>query len=480
MFRFSSRLWCMAAATPSTAASSAGSSPASSSSSSSSRDQRKRISVKNAVVEMDGDEMARVIFSLVRDKLVLPFVDLKTEYFDLGIQNRDATNDVVSDLAADAVRHYNVGIKCATITPDEERSAEFNLKKLWRSSNGVLRHKLNGTLFREPIIISNDFPRPIPNWTQPIVVARHGRGDQYASFDSRCGKGKIEVIFTPVDGGKPKTIEVGEVGCEGGGVVMCMFNEKDSIESFARTTFDVALQRKMPVVLSTKNTISRHYDGFFIKIFETIFEKSYKTKFDSAKLTYEHRLIDDQVAQAIKSKGGFIWALKNYDGDIQADAVAQGFGSPGLISSLLICGDGKTVISEVGHGTVTRHFRDHQKGKATSVNSMATIFAWSQGLAHRGRLDENAELVKFSETLEKAARDTIVVNGIMTKDLAMLKFGGGDSHLAASNNNNNNTVSAPTSANNNTKDMTKDKYKSTEEFIDCVCEELIKKLNAGK
>ena len=415
---------------------------------------RKKISVKNAVVEMDGDEMARVVFSMVRDRLVLPFVDVKTEYFDLGIENRDATNDVVVDLAADAVRHFRVGVKCATITPDEERATEFNLKKLWKSSNSVLRHKLNGTLFREPIILSNNFPRPIPGWTQPIVVARHGRGDQYASFDSRCGRGKVEVLFTPADGGKPRSVEVGEVGGDGGGVLMCMFNEKDSIESFARTTFDVALQRKLPVVLSTKNTVIRHYDGFFIKIFETVFEKLYKAKFESAKLTYEHRLIDDQVAQAIKSRGGFIWACKNYDGDVMADAIAQGFGSPGLITSILLCGDdNKTMISEVGHGTVTRHFRDHQKGKETSVNSMATIFAWSQGLAHRGRLDENSELVQFSERLEKAARDTIEVRNCMTKDLAMLKFGVDKEGL-----------------------MKKENYKTTEEFIDCVCEELMKSL----
>lgn len=414
---------------------------------------RKKIHVKNAIVELDGDEMARVIFSLVRDKLVLPFVDLKTEYFDLGIQNRDATNDVVSDLAADAVLHYNVGVKCAAITPDAERFAEFSLKKMWKSSNITLCQRLNATLFREPIILGSNFPRPIPGWTHPIIVARHGRGDQYRAFDGRCGKGKIEVIFTPADGGSPKKVEVGEVRCDGGGVVLCMFNELDSIEAFARCTFDMALQRKLPVVLSTKNTITRHYDGLFIKVFETVFDKLYKSKFDTAKISFEHRLIDDQVAQTIKSKGGFIWALKNYDGDVQADAVAQGFGSVGLISSVMVAADGKTIISEVGHGTVTRHFRDHQKGKETSVNSMATIFAWSKGLAHRGKLDENAELVQFADRLEKAALSTILERNVMTKDLAALKYGVDHEGL-----------------------LKKEHYKTTEEFVDAVCEQLQNKV----
>jgi len=379
----------------------------------------KKIHVANPVVDMDGDEMTRVIWQWIKDKLVLPYVDVKIEYYDLGLPHRDATNDQVTVDAANAILKHNVGIKCATITPDEARVKEFNLKQMWKSPNGTIRNILNGTVFREPIICHN-VPRLVPGWTKPIIIGRHAFGDQYRATDIRVpGAGKLTLTFTPT-GGQPSNYEVFQF--KGPGVAMTMYNTDESIQGFADACFNYALQLKKPLFLSTKNTILKKYDGRFMQIFAETFEKKYATQFKDAGITYEHRLIDDMVAQALKSDGGFVWACKNYDGDVQSDVVAQGFGSLGLMTSVLITPDGKTVESEAAHGTVTRHWRVHQKGGETSTNPMASIFAWTRGLAHRAKLDNNAELLNFCDTLEKVCVDT-VESGKMTKDLALSVYG---------------------------------------------------------
>lgn len=380
----------------------------------------KKIKVQNPVVEMDGDEMTRVIWDFIKKKLILPYLEIDIKYFDLGIEYRDKTEDKVTVEAAEAVKKYNVGIKCATITPDENRVKEFSLKKMWKSPNGTIRNILDGTVFREPIICKN-VPRLVPNWTHPIVVGRHAFGDQYRATDVKTkGPGKLTMTFTPKDGGSPQTWEIFEF--EGDGVAMAMYNTNKSIEGFARSCFNYALSKKWPLYFSTKNTILKQYDGQFKDIFEGLYEKEYKTKFEAAGITFEHRLIDDMVASALKMHGEFVWACKNYDGDVQSDTVAQGFGSLGLMTSVLLTPDGKTMESEAAHGTVTRHYRQHQKGQATSTNPIASIFAWTRGLAWRGKLDNNAELVRFAETLEKVCIGT-VEDGHMTKDLAVCIHG---------------------------------------------------------
>jgi isocitrate dehydrogenase len=375
-----------------------------------------KIKVTGTVVELDGDEMTRIIWKLIKDKLIHPYLDLKLEYYDLGVEHRDKTNDQVTIDAANAIKKHGVGVKCATITPDEGRVKEFNLKEMWRSPNGTIRNILGGVIFREPIICRN-VPRLVPGWTKPIIIGRHAYGDQYRATDFKFpSKGTITIKFVGEDG---KVIEREVFKAPGGGVTMAMYNLDDSIREFARASFNYGLSRKYPVYLSTKNTILKQYDGRFMELFQEIYDKEFKAQFEAAKITYEHRLIDDMVASALKWSGGYVWACKNYDGDVQSDTVAQGFGSLGLMTSVLMTPDGKTVEAEAAHGTVTRHYREHQKGRETSTNSIASIFAWTRGLAHRAKLDNNAELAKFAATLEKVCVDT-VESGYMTKDLALL------------------------------------------------------------
>jgi isocitrate dehydrogenase len=375
-----------------------------------------KIKVQNPVVEMDGDEMTRIIWKLIKDKLIHPYLDVELLYYDLGIEHRDATDDQVTIDAAEMTKKVGVAVKCATITPDEARVKEFNLKKMYRSPNGTIRNILGGVIFREPIICKN-VPRLVPGWTQPIVIGRHAYGDQYRATDFKFpGKGRITLKFVGEDG---KTIEQEVFQSPGAGVVMAMYNLDDSIRDFARASMNYALSRGYPLYLSTKNTILKVYDGRFKDIFQDIFDNEFKPQFDKAKITYEHRLIDDMVASALKWSGGYVWACKNYDGDVQSDTVAQGFGSLGLMSSVLLTPDGKIMESEAAHGTVTRHYRQHQKGQETSTNSIASIFAWTRGLAHRAKLDNNAALAKFAATLEKVCVATVEA-GFMTKDLALL------------------------------------------------------------
>ena len=400
-----------------------------------------RIAVANKVVDLDGDEMTRIIWQMIKDKLILPNVALDIDYFDLSIQNRDATDDKVTTDAALAIQKHHVGIKCATITPDEARVQEFNLKKMWKSPNGTIRNILNGTVFREPIIVSN-IPRIVPQWSKPIVVGRHAFGDQYKATDVKLPAGKLDMVFTPKDGSAVQTFPVYDFKSEG--VAMGMYNTKESIDAFAQSCFDFAVAKKMPLFLSTKNTILKVYDGMFMDSFSALYESKYKTIMEAQKIYYEHRLIDDMVAQAIKGEGGFVWACKNYDGDVQSDIVAQGFGSLGLMTSILTCPDGKTMETEAAHGTVTRHYRQHQKGLETSTNSVASIFAWTRGLEHRGKLDGNSDLVAFSKQLEKATISSIE-EGHMTKDLALCKYG---------------------------KNMKREHYETTEGFLDSVAKAL--------
>jgi len=375
-----------------------------------------KIVVQNPVVDLDGDEMTRIIWQAIKDKLILPYLDLKIEYYDLSVQNRDATNDQVTIDAANAIKTHGVGIKCATITPDEARVEEFKLKKMWKSPNGTIRNILGGVIFREPIICKN-VPRLVPGWTQPIIVGRHAFGDQYKATDFTFpGKGTLTIKFAGEDG---KVIEHEVFQAPGAGVAMAMYNLDESIRDFAHASFNYAINRKVPCYLSTKNTILKAYDGRFKDIFQEIFERDYKAKFDELKIWYEHRLIDDMVASALKWSGGYVWACKNYDGDVQSDIVAQGFSSLGLMTSVLMTPDGKIVEAAAAHGTGTRHYRQHQQGKETSTNSIASIFAWTRGLAHRAKLDGNAELAKFAATLEKVCIDTVEA-GQMTKDLALL------------------------------------------------------------
>lgn len=387
-----------------------------------------KIKVKSPVVELDGDEMTRIIWSIIKKKLILPYLDIDLKYYDLSIKSRDATKDQITTDAAKAIKKYGVGIKCATITPDEARVKEFGLKKMWKSPNGTIRNILGGTVFREPIVIGSgpdkapgdiEIPRLVPGWTKPIVIGRHAHGDQYKATDFIVpGAGKVEIKYTPKDGGDEKTYEV--YNYEGPGVAMAMYNTDESIRGFAHACFKMALQRNIPMILSTKNTILKKYDGRFKDIFQEIFDKEYKTEFEAKGLTYQHRLIDDTVAQMMKSHGGFLMALKNYDGDVQSDIVAQGFGSLGLMSSVLMTPDGKAFESEAAHGTVTRHYRRYQKGEETSTNSIASIFAWTRGLAQRGLLDGSSNVVDFANTLEKCTLDTVSKDHIMTKDLALL------------------------------------------------------------
>jgi isocitrate dehydrogenase len=376
-----------------------------------------KIKVEGTVVELDGDEMTRIIWQFIKDSLILPYLDVNLEYYDLGIEYRDKTDDQVTIDSARAIQKHGVGVKCATITPDEARVKEFKLKKMWKSPNGSIRNILGGVIFREPIIIKN-VPRLIPHWTKPIVIGRHAFGDQYRATDFKVpGPGKLTVTFTPTDGSKPMEFNVFDFPTSG--VAMAMYNLDDSIRDFARASFNYGLIRKYPVFLSTKNTILKAYDGRFKDIFAEVFEKEFKADFDKNNLEYDHRLIDDMVATSLRWEGGYIWACKNYDGDVQSDTVAQGYGSLGLMTSVLMTPDGKTVEAEAAHGTVTRHFRDHQAGKATSTNPIASIFAWTQGLAHRAKLDNTPKVAEFSQTLEKVCIQT-VESGKMTKDLALL------------------------------------------------------------
>ena len=376
-----------------------------------------KIKVTGTVVEIDGDEMTRIIWQFIKDKLILPYLDVNLEYYDLSIQNRDATDDQITIDSAHAIQKHGVGVKCATITPDEARVEEFNLKKMWKSPNGTIRNILGGVIFREPIIISN-VPRLVPQWTKPIVIGRHAFGDQYKATDFRVpGKGKLTMTFVPEDGSAP--IEHTVFDFPGSGVAMAMYNLDDSIRDFARASLNYGLARKYPVYLSTKNTILKAYDGRFKDIFQEIYEAEFKPKFEAAGIWYEHRLIDDMVAMSLRMEGGYVWACKNYDGDVQSDTVAQGYGSLGLMTSVLTTPDGMIVESEAAHGTVTRHYRDHQAGKQTSTNPIASIFAWTQGLSHRAKLDNNAELAQFAKTLESVCIKT-VESGKMTKDLAFL------------------------------------------------------------
>jgi isocitrate dehydrogenase len=375
-----------------------------------------KIKVANPVVELDGDEMTRIIWDLIKKKLILPYLDIKLEYYDLGIEHRDATGDKVTVDAAEAIKKYGVGVKCATITPDEARVKEFGLKKMWKSPNGTIRNILGGVIFREPIICKN-VPRLVPGWTKPIVIGRHAFGDQYKATDFVYpGKGTLSIKFVGDDG---KVIEHEVFQAPGGGVAMAMYNLDESIRDFARASMNYGLARNYPVYLSTKNTILKAYDGRFKDLFQEIFDAEFADRFKAAGITYEHRLIDDMVASALKWEGGYVWACKNYDGDVQSDTVAQGFGSLGLMTSVLLSPDGRTVEAEAAHGTVTRHYREHQKAKSTSTNSIASIFAWTRGLAHRAKLDNNPALDKFAHTLEKVCVDT-VESGFMTKDLALL------------------------------------------------------------
>jgi isocitrate dehydrogenase len=379
----------------------------------------KRIKVNNPVAELDGDEMTRIIWKMIKERLILPYLDLEIDYYDLGILNRDKTGDRVTEEAARAILKHNVGIKCATITPDEQRVEEFGLKQMWKSPNGTIRNILDGTVFREPIIIRN-IPRLVPNWSKPIVIGRHAFGDQYRATDFVVeGKGSLTITFTP-DGGEAVTRHVYDF--DGNGVALAMYNTDESIKGFAHACFNMAMQKKWPLYLSTKNTILKKYDGRFKDIFQEIFETQYMENFRELGITYEHRLIDDMVAAALKWEGGFVWACKNYDGDVQSDTLAQGFGSLGLMTSVLVTPDGQTVEAEAAHGTVTRHYREYQKGRPTSTNPVASIFAWSRGLAHRARLDNNNELLAFCQTLESTVIQTVEL-GLMTKDLALLIHG---------------------------------------------------------
>lgn len=404
-----------------------------------------KIKVKEPVVDMDGDEMTRIIWKFIKDKLIFPYLDIDLKYYDLGIEYRDETDDKVTKDAAEAVLKYGVGVKCATITPDEARVKEFHLKKMWLSPNGTLRNILGGTVFREPIVVKN-IPRIVPQWNKPIIIGRHAFGDQYKATDITVPKaGNLKLVFQPSDGSEELVYPVYEF--EGAGVALAMYNTDDSIEAFAHASFKLALERKMPLFSSTKNTILKKYDGRFKDIFENIYETTYKKQFEEAGIWYEHRLIDDMVAQMLKSTGGFIIAMKNYDGDVQSDIVAQGFGSLGLMTSVLITPDGKAFEAEAAHGTVTRHYRQHQQGKETSTNSIASIFAWTRGLIQRGKLDNTPDVVKFAQNLEQAVIDTVAVDGIMTKDLALAK-GSTD----------------------------RSSYVTTEEFIDAVASRLNKNL----
>ena len=376
-----------------------------------------KIKVNNPVVELDGDEMTRIIWKQIREQLVLPYLDVELDYYDLGIEHRDATDDQVTVDAANAIKRHGVGVKCATITPDEARVAEFGLKRMWRSPNGTIRNILGGVVFREPIVISN-VPRLVPGWTKPIVIGRHAHGDQYKATDFVVpGPGRVTITYTPADGGEPMEFEVAKF--TGGGVAMGMYNFDDSIRDFARASLRYGLARNYPVYLSTKNTILKAYDGRFKDLFAEVFEKEFAADFKAAGLTYEHRLIDDMVAAALKWEGGFLWACKNYDGDVQSDTVAQGFGSLGLMTSVLMTPDGQTVEAEAAHGTVTRHYRQWQKGEKTSTNPIASIFAWTRGLAHRGKLDGTPAVTEFADKLEQVCVAT-VEGGQMTKDLALL------------------------------------------------------------
>lgn len=405
-----------------------------------------KIKVTNPVVELDGDEMTRIIWKMIKDKLIFPYLDLDIHYFDLGIMHRDATNDQVTIDAAHAIQKYNVGIKCATITPDEKRVEEFGLKTMYKSPNGTIRNILNGTVFREPILISN-VPRLVPGWTKPMVIGRHAYGDQYRATDFRVkGKGKLTITFTP-ETGQPETHTVHTFDDDG--VAMAMFNTDESIRGFAYSCFNMALDKGWPLYLSTKNTILKQYDGRFKDIFQEIYDKEFAARFQAKGIGYEHRLIDDMVASALKWNGEFVWACKNYDGDVQSDTLAQGFGSLGLMTSVLVTPDGKTVEAEAAHGTVTRHYREHQKGNKTSTNPIASIFAWTRGLAHRSKLDNNTALANFCHTLETICIET-VESGLMTKDLALLVHDGS---------------------------AEKGQYLHTEEFLDALAANLGKRLN---
>jgi isocitrate dehydrogenase len=376
-----------------------------------------KIKVKTPVVELDGDEMTRIIWGFIKERLILPYLDIELKYYDLGIENRDATDDQVTVDAALAIKQYGVGVKCATITPDEARVEEFKLKKMWRSPNGTIRNILDGTIFREPIICRN-VPRLVPHWSQPIVVGRHAYGDIYRAAETKIpGPGKVTLTYQPADGGAPLVLDVHDF--KGPGVTLGMHNTRASIEGFARACFNYGLMRGYPVYLSTKNTILKAYDGMFKDVFQEVFDTEFKDRFAAAGLTYEHRLIDDMVACALKWEGGYVWACKNYDGDVQSDVVAQGFGSLGLMTSVLLSPDGRTVESEAAHGTVTRHYREHQKGRKTSTNPIASIFAWTRGLAYRGKFDGTPDVTAFAETLEKVCIETVEA-GYMTKDLAVL------------------------------------------------------------
>ncbi len=377
-----------------------------------------KIKVANPVVEMDGDEMTRIIWMFIKEKLILPYLDIDLKYFDLGIEERDRTDDQVTIDSANATKKYGVAVKCATITPDEQRVEEFGLKKMWKSPNGTIRNILGGVIFREPIVISN-IPRLVPGWTKPIVIGRHAHGDQYKATDFKVpGEGSVTMTYVPKDGSAPVEMKIADYGPDGG-VVMGMYNFNDSIRDFARASLRYGLDRNMPVYLSTKNTIMKAYDGQFKDLFEEIYQTEFKAEMDKAGLTYEHRLIDDMVACAMKWEGGYVWACKNYDGDVQSDTVAQGFGSLGLMTSVLMTPDGKTVEAEAAHGTVTRHYREHQKGNKTSTNPIASIYAWTQGLSYRGKMDGTPEVTGFADTLEKVCIEA-VESGQMTKDLSLL------------------------------------------------------------
>jgi isocitrate dehydrogenase len=376
-----------------------------------------QIKVKNPVVELDGDEMTRIIWEFIKQQLILPYLDIELKYYDLGIEQRDATDDQITVEAAEAIKRYGVGVKCATITPDEARVEEFGLKRMYKSPNGTIRNILGGVIFREPIVISN-VPRLVPGWTKPIVIGRHAFGDQYRATDTLIpGEGTLTLTYTPKDGGEP--VELNVYDFPSSGIAMAMYNLDDSIRDFARASMRYGLDRGYPVYLSTKNTIMKAYDGRFKDLFEEVYETEFKTDFDAAGIGYEHRLIDDMVASAMKWEGGYVWACKNYDGDVQSDTVAQGFGSLGLMTSVLMTPDGRTVEAEAAHGTVTRHYRQHQQGKPTSTNPIASIFAWTRGLAYRGRMDDTPEVTRFAETLERVCVET-VERGQMTKDLALL------------------------------------------------------------
>ena len=377
-----------------------------------------KIKVNNPVVEMDGDEMTRIIWQFIKDKLILPYLDIELDYYDLGIEHRDATDDQVTIDSANATKRHGVAVKCATITPDEDRVKEFGLKKMWKSPNGTIRNILGGVIFREPIVISN-IPRLVPGWTKPIVIGRHAHGDQYKATDWKVpGAGTVTMTYKPADGGAPVEMTIADYG-DDGGVVMGMYNYNDSIRDFARASLRYGLNRGLPVYLSTKNTILKAYDGSFKDNFEEVYQTEFKAEMDAAGLTYEHRLIDDMVACAMKWEGGYVWACKNYDGDVQSDTVAQGFGSLGLMTSVLMTPDGKTVEAEAAHGTVTRHYREHQKGNKTSTNPIASIYAWTQGLTYRGQMDETPEVVAFAQALENVCIEAVEA-GEMTKDLALL------------------------------------------------------------